>query len=413
MTGATVTVGLTALAILLGIYQVHFKPIITGFGLGRVVEPKGNTDCHTVPDVQACEKLVLHQPSGSVYLACSTPASRVQWMPTVNHFNASGMNDQDYVAVYDPPARKVTRLSITGFESPRGLSVHGMDVVPSSTDPSQLFVYVVNHRAPHDGQDANQVGADSSVEIFRTSVGGSTMVHVATVEDPVIVTPNDLVGSPDGKSFWFTNDHGSKTSLTRHLEHWRFKFAASVGYCHLDEGCRFAVQNLPGANGIARNKHDVFYVANDRHPEIRVLEKQADNSLVVTDLIKPGADYPIDNLVVDENGYLWASGTVNCLQTVFKHFEDPSIIAPSSALRISLNTGRDAYFGEKYKIEKGSFFTALLTFLQIFEDDGELAPGVTSVAYDVDRKQLFLHGLASPHLTVCNIEVSTSNQVQL
>jgi arylesterase / paraoxonase len=50
-----------------------------------------------------------------------------------------------------------------------------------------------------------------------------------------------------------------------------------------------AVTGLAGANGIARNKQDVFYVANDKYPEIRVLEKQADNSLVVTDVIKTGA----------------------------------------------------------------------------------------------------------------------------
>ena len=86
-----------------------------------------------------------------------------------------------------------------------------MDVVPSTSDPSQLFVYLVNHRKPLGGKDAHKVGADSSVEIFQTTVGGDTLMHLKTVEDPVVLTPNDVVGSPDGKSFYFTNDHGSKT----------------------------------------------------------------------------------------------------------------------------------------------------------------------------------------------------------
>jgi sugar lactone lactonase YvrE len=73
-------------------------------------------------------------------------------------------------------------------------------------------VYLVNHRKPIGGKDAEEVGADSSIEIFKTTVGSETLTHITTIEDQVIITPNDLVGSPDGKSFYFTNDHGSKTS---------------------------------------------------------------------------------------------------------------------------------------------------------------------------------------------------------
>jgi len=88
-----------------------------------------------------------------------------------------------------------------------------MDVIPSSTNSSELFVYLVNHREPLGEQPASLVGADSAIEIFKTTVGSGTLTHVRTVEDPVIITPNDLVGSPDGKSFHFTNDHGTKTGL--------------------------------------------------------------------------------------------------------------------------------------------------------------------------------------------------------
>lgn len=63
------------------------------------------------------------------------------------------------------------------------------------------------------------------------------------------------------------------------------------------------------------------------------------------------------------------------------HFRDPSIPAASSALRITLNTGRSAFFGEKYKIDK------------VVESDGtEVASGSTSVAYDAERRRLFFSG---------------------
>ena len=129
----------------------------------------------------------------------------------MSQLNASGQSKSDYVAVYDPGNSTISRLDVAGYNSNRGLSLHGLDVVPSSSNLDDLFLYLVNHRAPTNGKDAREAGADSSIEIFKTSVGSPKMVYRSTVEDPLIITPNDIVGSPDGKSFYFTNDHGSKT----------------------------------------------------------------------------------------------------------------------------------------------------------------------------------------------------------
>lgn len=133
-------------------------------------------------------------------------------MPALGRLNATGASQDDYVATYDPKTSTVTRLNVLGFESPRGLSLHGMDVVPSAADPSELFVYLVNHRVPLNDL-AKNVGADSVIEIFKTTLGSKNMTHIKTVNDPVIMTPNDIVGSSDGKSFYFTNDHGAKVGL--------------------------------------------------------------------------------------------------------------------------------------------------------------------------------------------------------
>lgn len=114
------------------------------------------------------------------------------------------------MATYDPRTSEISRLEAMNMPS-RGFSSHGMDVVPSSSNPNELFLYLINHRTPVDGRDARVVGADSSIEVFKTVVGSHKMVHHATFEDPLIMTPNDIVGSPDGKSFHITNDHGTKT----------------------------------------------------------------------------------------------------------------------------------------------------------------------------------------------------------
>ena len=64
--------------------------------------------------------------------------------------------------------------------------------------------------------------------------------------------------------------------------------ATSVGYCHVDEGCKFAIKNMHGNNGIAQAPNGTFYVANALWGGLTILEPQADKSLVITDYVKTG-----------------------------------------------------------------------------------------------------------------------------
>lgn len=89
-------------------------------------------------------------------------------------------------------------------------------------------------------------------------------------------------------------------------------------------------------------------------------------------------------------------GFSNALTMWYKLFVNFSILSPSSALRITINTGPQAFYGEKYKIDKvSSALTSsygLFSNKQVFEDDGTLVSGATSAAYDSERHRLFLHG---------------------
>lgn len=133
----------------------------------------------------------------------------------MDQLNATGASFEDYVAIYDPSTSRVTRLTTSDFNNGRGLSLHGMDVVASTPHSEHLFIYLVNHRIPLGNVSPKDVGADSVIEIFETAVGSTVMKHVKTVEHPIISTPNSVTGSPDGKSFYFTNDHGVRVGLVR------------------------------------------------------------------------------------------------------------------------------------------------------------------------------------------------------
>lgn len=62
----------------------------------------------------------------------------------------------------------------------------------------------------------------------------------------------------------------------------------SVGYCHVNEGCKFATPKIHEPNGIA-SVNDTFYVASSIQGTVTALERQNDNTLVLTDVIPTGA----------------------------------------------------------------------------------------------------------------------------
>jgi hypothetical protein len=262
-----------------------------------------------------------------------------------------------------------------------------MDVVPSSSDPKELFIYLVNHRIPLGDRNADQIGADSVIEIFKTTVGGTAITHIITMEDPVIVTPNDLVGSADGKSFYFTNDNNAKVGFMKYTGLFGAK-TSSVGYCHIDEGCKFAITGTHGSNGIAAAPNGTVYVSDSLYGGVLFLEPQTDNTLVVSESVN--TDHALDNIAIDADGQLWAAG-IPQIFTALAHMRNPSLLSPSTVERVSINTGPNSFYGEKYKVEK------------VFEDDGKIMSGITSVVYDSKRKKLFMNGISSPQLVVCNI----------
>ena len=124
----------------------------------------------------------------------------------------------DYIATYDPSTNKITKWAHPEFNNGLGLTLFGMDVVTSSTNPKELYLYLINHRVPISGQRPETIGSDPHIEIFKMSDAGEILGHIRSVRDPkVIITPADIVGSPDGKSFYFTNDHAKRVGWVRHF----------------------------------------------------------------------------------------------------------------------------------------------------------------------------------------------------
>ncbi|KIK67334.1 hypothetical protein GYMLUDRAFT_37431 [Collybiopsis luxurians FD-317 M1] len=379
------TVFFSIFGILLAVvHQFFLSPVISLAGLSYNAQNFGlNAEqCQKFEEVQACDKIVLHQATGLLYLACSTLENRVRWMPPADRYETPV--EEDYVAIFDPRTSKTTRLALENFDLKKaGLAVHGMDVVPSDANPNELFIYLINHRP-----DPSGVGADSVIEIFKTVAGSDTLLHIRTVRDPAIIEPNDVTGFGDGKRFYFTNWRNKRGGVTSQLRA-MFTSFSSLGYCS-EDGCRIVVPNLYTANGITQASNGTVYVVSSHAPGILIYERQADDSLIFLEDV--GCATPIDNISLDKDGVIWAAGLPKYLESI-KDVTSviPSRSVPACAWKFGLNTGSGAFYGEKYKVEKA------------FENDGSLVSGAKTVVHDAERSRLFMHGITTPYLTVCSI----------
>ena len=178
--------------------------------------------------IRGCSEIILHEPSGVLFLSCAPPIQRSQWIPYLDIYNASGAGT-GYIATYDPCSKKVTKLTVSGFKSPRGLSPFCM---PSTHNPLEFTIHLINMRPPSVDFDGNlppgirdeiasarakKEGPDPSIEVFRYALGSESMQHVATWEDEdAVIFPTDVVGLPDMEGFWFTNGYPCRAGGVSH-----------------------------------------------------------------------------------------------------------------------------------------------------------------------------------------------------
>ncbi|KAH9941020.1 hypothetical protein B0H21DRAFT_824600 [Amylocystis lapponica] len=392
----TVSIALVV-GVLAAFVQLLVRPLVIVLGVLRPVSPLNNHNCTTDAQLQGCEDMVLDERSGLLYLSCSDPSHTTHWLPYWQLFNADAVHSDSYIARYDPATARVTRLEIAGYPRdparPFAFAFHGIDVVRSAADPAELFVYAVNHRAPPRGAARAGAGADSCVEIFRMRAGADVLTHVATVADAaVVVTPNDVVGAPDGRAFWVMNDHATRTNtLYRALELYLRLPVTFVGYCEVGVGCKVAAGGVLSGNGIARGvggDADTFLVSSSVGGKVLSFERQADNTLNATGETVIGI--ALDNVSVDSEGAAWVAAFPKAL-ALQDRAKDVSVLAPSAAFRVSSVHGAGAASGRTLQVEK------------MFEDDGALVTASTVSVHDVRRGLLYLHSAYSTHLTICRI----------
>lgn len=241
---------------------------------------------------------------------------------------------------------------------------------------------------PSTGEFLNneETGANATIELFRLtrSVATDTMNHVKTFVHPQIATPNNIAPFDTG-SFYFTNDHGtSKAGIWHQLS--PVIRSGDVSFCSAEGECKRVDRGYAFPNGLLAGRQDgLLYVPSTMSGTITVYGTK-DGKMQRVDEIHVG--YPLDNLSEDANGEYWAAA-IPKLDTLMSTFDDPLGDARPGATVFRVRSRRNQ--GRKgYEIRK------------MLEDaDGEVLPGATTVVHDAKTERLFLSGVVSPFITIC------------
>ena len=247
-------------------------------------------------------------------------------------------------------------------------------------------LYLINNRPSMNlttGGVADQkaIGANTTIEHLKVYPEAEEVKFVKTYAHEEIATPNNVAPLPDGSGFYITNDHG------RNKVGWRHEWSAIIGdgtvsYCSKEGKCKRVDIGYRFPNGLALGKDGLLYVPSTVSGNLQVYSVEPNNDIKKIHTVK--VPYALDNVSPDANGDLWIAGIPD-LDASLPGFDDPlNARAPATVIKVHKKGEGD------YEVEK------------VLEDgQGEVLPMTTVVAHDAKTGRLFLGGVISPYIAVC------------
>lgn len=309
---------------------------------------------------------------------------------SIGRLNVSGRSLEDKIIALDvdKPIGKgfnYRALETTGYSGVNGDKLLHLVGLTGVDRKSHAELYLVNNkpsvsRTTGEILDQNQVGANSTIELFKVYPEGGKMQHLQTFASRHIATPNNIAPKGDG-SFYITNDHGLNKVGKAHDTSPLLK-NGDVVYCQKD-GCAQVDAGHAFPNGLAFGSDGLLYVPSSASGDLRVYEATSNGGIRKVATVK--IPYPLDNLSLDGNGDLWVPGLPDIKRTLGA-FENPLGPAPpSTVFRVHKKANG------KYEVDK------------VLEDsEGQVLPATTTAIHDAKTGRIFLSSVISPFITVCD-----------
>jgi arylesterase/paraoxonase len=279
-------------------------------GAFRRIRPHFAGECRRVTGPIGPEDVTIHPRTGIAYVSA-----------TDRRASAAGEPVPGAIWAYDLNAAEPVPVNLTPNADTR-FQPHGISLWTGADGRDALFV--VNH--PADGDTT----AAHAVEIFDLAEGG--LVHRATLTDPLLVMPNDLVAVGLDR-FYVTNTHGHPPGAMQTIETYLQLAGAEVVF-YGPGGFRPAIRDLVFPNGIAVSPDGTtLYVASTTGRTVRVYDRDPATERLVFRRAIPLGSGP-DNIEVDAEGRLWIAAHPKLLR-VEAHRDDPATLSPSQVLRVA------------------------------------------------------------------------------
>ena len=240
--------------------------------------------------------------------------------------------------MYDTQSGSISPIRITNRPVHlHELHLHGIDAFIQPDDEKRLTFFLINHAVPEDKANAHHTGADSTIEIFQTTLGSLEWQWVSSVSHELMIAPNNIMATGP-RQFYFTNDHNVKVSwvrflilcyplhpLTLSINYIDFSLIktrilsvlaipggkSDIVYCDTtlpsSPTCFQAATGFYHPNGIARGPDSTLYVASSSHGTVTAMEMQADHTLVQGEVVASVGSV-IDNIQVTEDGEILLAG---------------------------------------------------------------------------------------------------------
>jgi arylesterase/paraoxonase len=281
-------------------------------GVFRSIEPHFDGTCRLVRGPMGPEDLTIHPRTGVAYVSASDRRASRAGNPVPGGIHAYDLADPNAIPVNLTPDADVT------------FQPHGISLWPGADGRDVLFV--VNHPPAGTGRPAH------TIEIF--DLAGDELVHRASLTDPLLTMPNDLVAVGINR-FYVTNTHKFAPGRLQTLETFLQLSGANVVH-YGPNGFRVEIPDLVFPNGInVSPEGDSVYVATVTPRTLLVYSRDpANDSLTFREDIF--LDSAADNIEVDDEGRLWIGAHPKMLRLQSRG-ADPSVPAPSQVLRVTLD----------------------------------------------------------------------------
>ncbi|NQW36893.1 MAG: SMP-30/gluconolactonase/LRE family protein [Flavobacteriales bacterium] len=283
---------------------IILKTLYIGGVFKTLVNYNAGETTHIYTNMAGTEDMAFDTQNNLIYISSSN-----RWATMLKNENPLdgiyALNLSD--SVISKPKKMLTTYS--GDFHPHGISVVQQD--------SSTYVFAVNH---------NKKG--NFIEKFIYKDG--TLMHLKSYANALMFSPNDVAAVSDS-TFYVSNDHGSKSGLSRLLEDY---LQLPKSYVLYFDGRHYkhVVKGLKYANGVTYSPlKKQLYIATSTGQTIGIYKPLENGNLILQHYINTHTG--VDNITIDAEGAIWTAAHPKLLKFT-AHAKDSTKISPSEVLKI-------------------------------------------------------------------------------